>query len=903
MTAVTRSLAHTTRIHALLALAAFLSGLVASPAPAEPPILSDLTYLPGDDTPAPAAGKQLNPEIATGNTTSLLVWVDDRAAITELASFSGGPYFDHHIGSSWDIYATRLDSAGHPLEAFPIIVTQVVQNQGMPDVAWNGSDWLVIWSGQTGLQCCPEVGRYAARISEDGALLDPTPITLATGSFGSADWPAAVGSDGTNWLVVWTTSGNQVVGMRVAPDGTVLDPTGVVLYTGGAPGDYDITFANGEYLVVWSAGGQTSGGAVLARRFHPDLTPVAPAFQINLYSPSVGRRCQVATNGTDYFAAWWEDRYYGWSQLVGARFSATGVVLDPDGLPLTEAYGYTNYEPAVTWDGVNYVVVYDRYAFPPIDLFATRVTPGGIVLDYDTSAIPVSTAPDRQWEAAAGRVPGGDGTLAVWRDARNSGSGYGDLYDRVIATGGEVAPETCPALGAPRQTRLKLVPDGTGYLAVYLSETGTASRVLAQRLDAAGAAINPEPIEVASGGAEIRSPSAAWNGTGYLVVWEDQTLRQIYARRYSSDLAALDAAPIAVMSGNEPDAAAVGEVFLVTCSFEDPPEVQRVYSRRLRGSDGALLDPAAVVIGGSFARHPHVAAFADRWIATWQRHPTHDDPNSTVRGNIVLATGLPQGEFSIDTVGEFPAVTVGGDVALVVWDKRNGPTVEDLDIYSRRILSGGASPDPAPVHVSAAVNAQFDAAVGWSGTEYVTAFGDFRNDYVYASKPGDLYAARVSEADVVEDPDGFVFSNQSVPEMYPAAAGGAGKFLLGGSVFRDATGYANYRIGLRRTLQPSSVPGSTAMNPLGSWRVQPNPFHSATTFSFDLPAAGTVRIEILDASGRRVRRLAAGALDAGAHEIGWDGRDEAGVPVSTGMYFAQIEAAGVEKTERLVRVR
>lgn len=879
-----------------------LATIVATPLLADPPPLTDLAFLPGDGVLAPAAGQQLQGRIATGDETSLLVWVDNRAGLTEMLNFSGGPYFDHHIGSSWDLYATRLDASGAPVEASPIIVDQSVQNQGMPEVAWNGTDWLIAYSGQAGLQCCPEANRYAARISGQGVLLDQTPITLATGTFGDAAWPSAVGSDGSNWLIVWTTNGNQVTGMRIAPDGAVLDPAGVVLYTGGSPGDYDIAFANGEYFVVWSSGGRTSGGAVMGRRFAPDLRPVGPAFPINLYSPSVGRNCRVASNGNDYFVVWWEDRYAGWSQLVGARVSGSGAVLDPGGLPITEAYGYTNYEPDVTWDGVNYVTVYDRSAFPPIDLFGTRVTRSGVVLDYDTNAIQVSTAPERQWEATVGRVPGGDGTIAVWRDARYPGTGLGDLFSAIIAPDGTVGSEQPVALGTPRQTLLTLVPNGAGYLAVFRSETGIGSRILAQRLDPDGVAIDLEPVEVASGGAEITRPSAAWSGTRYLIVWENSRANEVLGRRYSSDLTPLDPSPIAVMPGNDPDVAAVGEVFLVVSSYENPHEIQQIYSQRVRGSDGALLDPMPPIVGGNFARSPRVAAFPDRWIVTWQRHPTHDNPNSAPRANIVLDTGLPQAEFVSASVGKAPAVAAGETYALIAWDQRNGQTVEDRDIFARRILPSGAFADPSPFALTTAANAQFDAAVGWSGTEFVTAFGDFRRDERFASKAGDIFGTRVSE-DVVLDPDSFLFSALSIPEMLPAAAGSGGVFLLGGSVFRDEIGYASFRIGLRGTVGTTAAPVAAASPAAFALRpAQPNPFRAATHISLELPAAGKVRVRIHDAAGRLVRSFPEAVLEAGIHALTWDGRDGTGRHASPGVYFLTLDGPASSSSQRLVLV-
>lgn len=70
----------------------------------------------------------------------------------------------------------------------------------------------------------------------------------------------------------------------------------------------------------------------------------------------------------------------------------------------------------------------------------------------------------------------------------------------------------------------------------------------------------------------------------------------------------------------------------------------------------------------------------------------------------------------------------------------------------------------------------------------------------------------------------------------------------------------------------------------------PNPFNPRTTLRFTLATAGPVSLEIHDLAGRLVRRLVAGSLPAGAHEITWDGTDEAGRGVASGQYVARLGA-------------
>lgn len=74
--------------------------------------------------------------------------------------------------------------------------------------------------------------------------------------------------------------------------------------------------------------------------------------------------------------------------------------------------------------------------------------------------------------------------------------------------------------------------------------------------------------------------------------------------------------------------------------------------------------------------------------------------------------------------------------------------------------------------------------------------------------------------------------------------------------------------------------------------VTPNPVVDQCALRFTLTAGGRVRAQVWDAAGRLVRRLADGWRPAGAQSIAWDGRDEAGVRVAPGAYFARVARPG-----------
>ncbi len=84
----------------------------------------------------------------------------------------------------------------------------------------------------------------------------------------------------------------------------------------------------------------------------------------------------------------------------------------------------------------------------------------------------------------------------------------------------------------------------------------------------------------------------------------------------------------------------------------------------------------------------------------------------------------------------------------------------------------------------------------------------------------------------------------------------------------------------------------------------PNPFNPQTVLYYDLPAASRVSLVIYDISGAKVRVLRDNVQEpAGRREAVWDGRNDAGVRVSSGVYFCRMEAGAFRATERMMLVK
>lgn len=80
----------------------------------------------------------------------------------------------------------------------------------------------------------------------------------------------------------------------------------------------------------------------------------------------------------------------------------------------------------------------------------------------------------------------------------------------------------------------------------------------------------------------------------------------------------------------------------------------------------------------------------------------------------------------------------------------------------------------------------------------------------------------------------------------------------------------------------------------------PNPFNPSTTIDFALPQAGEVSLAVFNSNGQLVKRLVAGRMPAGRHSMVWDGTNDQGERVATGMYLYVMQAGKFTAQRKLV---
>jgi flagellar hook assembly protein FlgD len=83
----------------------------------------------------------------------------------------------------------------------------------------------------------------------------------------------------------------------------------------------------------------------------------------------------------------------------------------------------------------------------------------------------------------------------------------------------------------------------------------------------------------------------------------------------------------------------------------------------------------------------------------------------------------------------------------------------------------------------------------------------------------------------------------------------------------------------------------------------PNPFNPKTTISYQIAEAGQASLEIYDTMGRRVRSLVDEYVGAGSHAVDWDGRDDQGRSLVSGVYLYRLRVGGHSISRRALLVK
>ncbi len=459
-----------------------------------------------------------------------------------------------------DTKALRFDPALNLLDPVPFTL---VAGSVVTDLTSDGTQFYAVW-----IKPVSFVDQVAgARISTTGAVLDPGGDVISNNASSPDGFTGAfVSWDGTNFRVSWSHSSNLYTA-RVSPTGTVLDPGGVLI-PGFGSGPTAAT-GTGSLQVVWSVlqsgefdtltgnvtASNTAGrnsplgvGAPSQNRsdvamgaegamfvFRSDIAgsnrimaqPIALNGQSITRNPiqldagtntSIPSAPSVAWNGSVYLATWGNA-----SGIVGQRINQDGTLVDPAPFFVMPGFGPTD----AAASGDLFLVMARQFLFNNPQLiapFVSRVNGlTGAVLD------PAGIQVGNSFCISIALTTVGNRWLPVWRSNSNHDNPIGTTYGAFVNQDGTVTPFF--SIYGPTGTlgngvrEVGVASDGVRALALQSATVSSSSEsdligVIVNADGSHGAGINLTPWA-----GNQYSPKATWNGTHYVVHYNDQKNR------------------------------------------------------------------------------------------------------------------------------------------------------------------------------------------------------------------------------------------------------------------------------------------------------------------------------------------------------------------------------------------
>ena len=328
-----------------------------------------------------APGIENTVAIAAGTDSYLIVWQQYGPARWDVygarVSFSG-----QVLDPAGFLITPPSGSRGPSYFGFP--------EELIPAVAWDGHNFLVIWDDPRDLWTYAVYGARVSPdgvvLDPDGIVIGRGPLRTEEPGVAYAGRPA-LAWNGENYLAVWEHFDSPAIsGARLTPEGTVLDPDPIPISVGGDAKRFpSAAWDGGNFLVVWE-----SGADIAAARVSPDGVVLDPSGVAVSSAEGQQSRPAVSSDGAGSLVVWSDDRGDvtggAFPRIYGARVTSDGQVADPDGFAISADRGVA---PSLAWNGANYLVVWSTVplVFPPSDfaldndVIGARVSATGLVLD------------------------------------------------------------------------------------------------------------------------------------------------------------------------------------------------------------------------------------------------------------------------------------------------------------------------------------------------------------------------------------------------------------------------------------------------------------------------------------------------------------------------------------------
>ncbi len=360
-------------------------------------------------------------------------------------------------------------------------------------------------------------------------------------------------------------------------------------------------------------------------------------------------------------------------------------------------------------------------------------------------------------------------------------------------------------------------------------------------------------------------------------------------------------------------AVTAGQEWITDIAFDAPPGVRVNASTAWTGgsqpilSNNATGDGARVVwSSGGYLNNGHTgvatvnvtfgAALAGNVAFGWElQGDNYGTPPHFLSGEIVLASRGPSIRVSAPAAG---AVAVIGQPLAVDFAALNGPVAVAIDLQREE---GGAWETLVSSTPAAAGTWIWPAVAGepgpWARVRVRDAAEPATADTSAVFAIGRDVSWLTASATELTVPAGETRTLQLTLD-----AAGLDPGLYEAVVMLAGTG-APVLLPVSFAVTTTSAADDAPPSRLALRGAVPNPFNPRTTIRFAVPAQQHARLDIHAVDGRLVRRLLDGRVAAGEHAVTWDGRDDAGREVASGVYFHRLASGGEVRAGKMILAR
>ena len=772
---------------------------------------------------------------------------NDQEFPTIVADGSGGAFIaweDYRSGAFPDIYVQHVNAAGvAQWPANGVAICTAPFNQTRPSIVADGSGGAIIaWGDDRAAANNYDI--YVQRVNAAGVV----------------QWTA-------NGVAVCTAVNHQEYPM-VVPDGA-----------GGA-------------IMMWRDQRAASFTYhVYAQRVNASGVPQWTSNGVAIYNTTTSFGSWIISDGTAGAIVAWSNAT---TDLYAQRVNAAGVAQwTSSGAAICTAAN-SQLSPQIVLDGSGGAIFTwnDNRSGTSYDIYAQRVNASGSP-QWTANGVALCTAANDQVFPEI-TTNGAGGAIVAWADNRTgSGGTYYDIYAQQVTASGTVPWTTngvalCTA--AYEQSFQRIVSDAAGGAIVTwqdlrVSSPFPTSDIYAQRVNNGGAVQwTANGVAICIPGSPVAPVIASNSVGGAIIAWQDGrgATYDVYAQRVEKKYGYWGRPDGWITSANDVPGDQGGHVMVVwDASDRDVFPAQEIshYTlwRELGTSavgtlassvnDNLFIDPSSIgpEFTGKAFRTTTGGATAWEFIATIPiRYATEYGFNATTLADS-LAGNSADATYQVLT-----------------------HTTNAFVFYEGNLFTGHSVDNLAPAAPTAlmAQRVGSDVNLTWNRVHAP----DLKNYSVFRStSPG-----------VTPETMNFLASSNDTVLVDSGAPTSALYYVVTAHDVHDNQGPTSNEAAITPATDVGNLPAIKSFMVLQN---RPNPFATVTAFQIGLPTQADVSLEVFDVAGRRVRVAAWPRQAAGWQQVSFDGRDNTGRALASGVYFCRMSASGISVTRKIVITR